>query len=140
MAEWVFPAHAVLTLYPAGFCSISKVALVQCEQEFMFCCSAAIVLKRSQCEQKPYPATLPFDLKRSFTKTLTGFRCNFCSDKSVQTRLRTFQKPIQYRTFSRTEQYWFRSRNCFENSVPSVSRNPIRYTFCDPLFHYWYSA
>ena len=28
-------------------------------------------------------ATLPFDLKRLFTKT--RFRCNFCSDKSVQT-------------------------------------------------------
>ena len=28
-------------------------------------------------------ATLPFDLKRSFTKT--RFRCSFCSDKSVQT-------------------------------------------------------
>ena len=81
-------------------------------------------------------ATLPFDLKRSFTKTLTRFRCNFCSDKSVQTWFRPFQKPIQYGIFSGTEQYWFPSRNCFENSVPSVSRSPVRYTFCDALFHY----
>ena len=35
--------HAVST----GFCSISKVAPVQCGQEFMFCCNAEIVLKRS---------------------------------------------------------------------------------------------
>ena len=41
-------------------------------------------------------ATLPFDLKRSFTKM--RFRCNFCSDRSVQTWLGPFQKPIRYRT------------------------------------------
>ena len=43
----------MFTLYRIGFCSVSKVAPVQCEQELMFCC-AGIVLKRSQCEQKPY--------------------------------------------------------------------------------------
>ena len=46
---------AVFTLYRIGFCSVSKVAPVQCEQELMFCCGAEIVPKRSQCEQKPYP-------------------------------------------------------------------------------------
>ena len=30
----------------------------------------------------------------------------------------------------------YRSRNCFESSVPSVNRSPIRYTFCDAPFHY----
>ena len=33
-----------------------EVALVQCEQELMFHCSAEIVPKRSWCEQKPYPS------------------------------------------------------------------------------------
>ena len=47
--------EAMFTLYRIGFCSVSKVAPVQCEQELMFCCGAEIVPKRSQCEQKPYP-------------------------------------------------------------------------------------
>ena len=57
---------AVFTLYRIGFCSVSKVAPVQCEQELMFCCAAEIVPKRSQCEQKPYPLLqrFLFDLKR----------------------------------------------------------------------------
>ena len=47
--------EAMFTLYRIGFCSVAKVAPVQCEQELMFCCRAEIVPKRSQCEQKPYP-------------------------------------------------------------------------------------
>ena len=43
----------MFTLYRIGFCSVSKVAPVQCEQELMFCCGAEIVPKRSQCEQEP---------------------------------------------------------------------------------------
>ena len=46
-------SKAMFTLYLIGFCSVSKVAPVQCEQELMFCCGAEIVPKRSQCEQKP---------------------------------------------------------------------------------------
>ena len=53
----------MFTLYRIGFCSVSKVAPVQCEQELMFCCGAEIVPKRSQCEQKPYPS---YNLQRSF--------------------------------------------------------------------------
>ena len=49
-----FP-KAMFTLYRIGFCSVSKVTPVQCEQELMFCCGAEIVPKHSQCEQKPYP-------------------------------------------------------------------------------------
>ena len=49
-------SEAMFTLYGIGFCSISKVASVQCEQEYTFCCGAEIVLKHSQCEQKPYPS------------------------------------------------------------------------------------
>ena len=81
-------------------------------------------------------ATLPFDLKRSFTKT--RFCCNFCSDKSVQSWFGPFQKPIRYGTFhfqQRNRAALFRSRKCFESSVPSVNRRPIRYTFCDAPFH-----
>ena len=44
----------MFTLYRIGFCSISKVALIQCEQELMFCSGAEIVPKRSQCEHRPY--------------------------------------------------------------------------------------
>ena len=44
----------MFTLYRIGFCSISKVAQVQYEQELMFCCGAEIVPKRSQYEQEPY--------------------------------------------------------------------------------------
>ena len=44
----------MFTLYRIGFCSVSKVAPVQCEQELIFCCGAEIVPKRSQCEQKLY--------------------------------------------------------------------------------------
>ena len=43
----------MFTLYQIGFCSVSKVAPIQCEQELMFCCGAEIVPKR--CEHKPYP-------------------------------------------------------------------------------------
>ena len=82
-------------------------------------------------------ATLPFDLKRSFTKT--RFRCNFCSDKSVQTWFGLFQKPIRYGTFhfqQRSGAVLFRSRNCFESSIPCVNRSPILFSFCDAPFHY----
>ena len=48
--------EAMFTLYRIGFCSVAKVAPVQCEQELMFCCGAEIVPKRSQYEQKPYPS------------------------------------------------------------------------------------
>ena len=47
---------AMFTLYRIGFCAVSKVVPVQCEQELMFCCGAEIILKRSRCEQKPYPS------------------------------------------------------------------------------------
>ena len=49
--------EAMFSLYRTGFCSISKVAPAQCEQELIFCCVAKIVPKRSQCEQKPYPSS-----------------------------------------------------------------------------------
>ena len=35
--------YAMFTLYRTGFCSVSKIAPVQCEQELMFCCGAEIV-------------------------------------------------------------------------------------------------
>ena len=53
----------MFTLYRIGFCSVAKVAPVQCKQELMFCCGAENVPKRSQCEQKPYPS---YNLQRSF--------------------------------------------------------------------------
>ena len=71
--------------------------------------------------------TLPFNLKRLFTKTM--FRCIFCSDKSVQTWFGPFQKPIRYGTFhfqQRSGAVLFRSRNSFESSIPIENRSPIR--------------
>ena len=65
----------MFTLYQIGFCSVSKVAPVQCEQELIFCCGAGIVPKRFQCALSVMQvATFLFNLKRSFTKT--RFRCN----------------------------------------------------------------
>ena len=49
----------MFTLYRIGFCSVSKVAPVHCEQELMFCHG---VLKRSQCEQSSYPS---YNIQRS---------------------------------------------------------------------------
>ena len=96
--------------------------------------------ERSQCEQKPYPLC---NLQRSLliwkdNLPKTRFRCNFCSDKIVQTWFGPFQKPIRHGTFhfqQRSGAVLFRSRNYFESSIPSVNRSPIRYTFCDAPFH-----
>ena len=94
----------------------------------MLCLGAEIVPKRSQCEHKPYLGgiqftTLHFDVKRSFTKT--RFRCNFCTDRSVQTSLGPFQKPFRYGTFHFQQRsgavLLFQSRNCFESSVPVLT-------------------
>ena len=52
----------MFTMYQIGFCSVSKVAPIQCEQELMFCSGTKIVPKRSQCEHKPYPT---YNLQRS---------------------------------------------------------------------------
>ena len=118
---------AMFTLYRIGFCSVSKVAPLQCEQELMFCCGAEIVPKRSQCEQKPNPLC---NLQRS----VLIWKDNLPKRGSVAS-----QKPIRYGTFhfqQRSRAVLFRSRNCFESSSPSVNRSPIRYTFCDAPFHY----
>ena len=99
-----------------------------CSEAFSVCAGALSVIQST---------TLPFDLNRSFTKT--RFRCNFCSDKSVQTWLGPFQKPIRYGTShfqQRSGAVLFQSRKRFESSVPSVNRSPIQHTFCDAPFHY----
>ena len=44
---------AMFTLYWIGFCSVSKVAPAQCEQELMFCCGVEIAPKRQV--QTPTP-------------------------------------------------------------------------------------
>ena len=51
----------------------------------------------------------------------------------------TCKDLIRYGTFhfqQRSGAVLFRSRNCFESSIPNVNRSPIRYTFCDAPFHY----
>ena len=133
----------MFTLYRIGFCSVSKVAQVQCEQELMFCCGAEIVPKHSQCEQKPYPlmqfATLPFDLKRSLTKNevpLQFLLRQKCSDL-IRTVSKTY--PIRNVPLSTAERSsTVPEQKLFESSIPSVNRSasPIRYTFCDAPFHY----
>ena len=73
--------QAMFTLYRIGFCSVSKVAQIQREQELMFCwrnCSEAFPVWTQALSVIQF-ATLPFDFKGSVTST--RFRCNFCSDK-----------------------------------------------------------
>ena len=70
-------------------------------------------------------------------------RCNFCSDKNVQTGSGPFQKPIRYRTFhflQRSKGVLFRSKNCSRTSASSVNRGSVRYTFCNAPFTIWYSV
>ena len=131
----------MFTLYRIGFCSFSKVAPVQCEQELMFCCGAEIVPKRSQCEQKPYPLC---NLQRS----LLIWKDNLPKRGSVaisapikvfrldSDRLKNLSDTERFHFQQRSGAVLFRSRNCFESSSPSVNRSPIRYTFCDAPFHY----
>ena len=130
----------MFTLYRIGFCSVSKVAPIQYEQELMFCCGAETVPKRSQCEHKSYPS---YNLQRSLliSKDHLPKRGSVAISApiSVQTCFGPFQKPIRYGTFhfqQRSGAVLFRSGKCFENSVPGVNRSPIRYTFCDAPFYY----
>ena len=79
-------------------------------------------------------ATFPFDLKRSFTKT--RFRCNFCSDKSVQIWFKNLSDTERSTFHSGAEQYCSGAETPFESSIPGVNSSPIWYTFCDAPFHY----
>ena len=82
----------MFTLYRIGFCSVSKAAPVQCKpesEEFPLWTEALSVIQS---------ATFLFDLKRSFTST--RFRCNFCSDKSVQAWLGPFQRIHVWQCFT----------------------------------------
>ena len=71
-------------------------------------------------------ATLPFDLKRSFTKR--RFRCDFCSDKSVQTWFGPFQKPIRYTTFHFQAMFTLHRivKRSVAESVPDIASVHIR--------------
>ena len=113
---------------PNRYLPVSKVAPIQCEQELMFCCRAEIVPKRSQCEYKPYPS---YNLQRFLliSKDYLPVRDSVaisapikCSDLS-----RTVSKiyPIRKVPLSTAER----------SSVLSVNISPIRYIFCDALFH-----
>ena len=125
----------MFTLYRIGFCSGTVWTRINVLLRFRNCSKAFPVW--TEALSVIQFAMLPFDLKRSFTKT--RFRCNFRSDKSVQTWLGPFQKPIQYGRFhlqqrSRAVLFW--SRKCFQSSVPGVNRSHIQYTFCNAPFHY----
>ena len=58
-----------------------------------------------------------------------------CSDL-IRTVSKTYTIRDTFHFQQRSGAVLFRSRNCFESSVPSVNRSPIRYTFCDAPFHY----
>ena len=95
----------MFTLYRIGFCSVSKVAPIRCEQELMFFCGAEIVPKRSQCEHKLYPS---YNLQRSLLISkdhlpVTRFRCNFCSDKVFRL------DSDRFKNLSDTERFTFNS-------------------------------
>ena len=123
----------MFTLYWIGFCSMSKVAPIQCEQKFMFCSGAEIVPKVPQCEPEPYPSYnlqcffliskdhLPVRGSGAFSAPIK------CSDLT-QTVLKT--NPIRNVPLSTAERNSTVPeqkllRNCFESSVPSVNRSPI---------------
>ena len=139
---WYRPDIGYVHIVLDSFCSVSKVAPVQCEQELIFCCGAEIVPKRSQCEHKPYPlCNLQRSLfiwkdhlpKRGSVAISVPIKvCTLDSD-----RFKTYPiRNVPLLTAERSGAVLFGSRNCFESSVPSVNRNPIRYTFCDAPFHY----
>ena len=129
------------TLYRIGFCSVSKVAPIQCEQELLFCCGIEIVRKRSQREHKPYPS---YNLQRSLLISKDhlpkrGPAAISAPMKVFRLDSDRFKNLSGYGTFhfqQRSGAVLFRSRKCFESSVSSVNRSHIRYTFCDAPFHY----
>ena len=129
----------MFTLYRTGVCSVSKVALIQCEQELMFRCGAEIVPTRSQCEHKPYPL---YNLQRSLliSKDHLPLRGSVaisapikCSDLT-RTVSKTYPKRnVPLSTAERSRAVLFRSRNCFKSSVSSVNRSHIRYFLQRPV-------
>ena len=128
---------AMFTLYRIGFCSVSKVAPIQCEQELMFCCGAETVPKHSQCEHKPYPS---YNLQGSLLISKDHSPKRGCV--AISAPIKVFRLDSDgFRNLSDTERSTFNSRaeqnrKCFESSVPSVNRRPIRCNFCDAPFHY----
>ena len=116
----------MFTLYRISFCSVSKVAPIQCEQEFMFCCGAEIVPKRSQCEHKPYPS---YSLQRSLliSKDHLPMRGSVPISAPIKCSIRNVPLSSAEWSSSVPEQKLL---------LPSVNRSPIRYTFCDAPFHY----
>ena len=54
----IWNIEAMFTLYRIGFCSVAKVAPVQCEQELMFCYGAEIVPKCSRVNRSPIRRTI----------------------------------------------------------------------------------
>ena len=128
---------AMFTLYRIGFCSILKVALIQCEQEFMFCSREEIVPKRSQCEHKPYPScnlqcSLLISKDHLPVRGSVGISAPIkCSDLT-QTVLKTYLiRNVPFSTAERSS-----TVNCFESSVATVNRSLIQYIFCNAPFHY----
>ena len=106
-----------------------------------FCCGAEIVPKRSQCEQKPYQS---YNLQCSLLiwnnhLPKTRFCCNFsskCSDL-ILTVSETYPiRNVPHATAEQSRAVLFRSRKCFESSVPGVNRIHIQYTFRNAPFHY----
>ena len=43
----------MFTLYRIGFCSVSKVVPVQCEQELMFCCPGGVTCQNFDRDAHP---------------------------------------------------------------------------------------
>ena len=115
----------MFTLYQIRFCSVSKVAPAQCEQEYVHRCIAKIALFQN-CSHSTgsirITSQLPFQISivhccldnSQFTNE--RFLHNFYSNKSIQTMSGSFQKPIRHRTLR------FRQRNggeqsCFETKT-----------------------
>ena len=117
-------------LHQIGFCSVSKVVPIQCEQELMLCCGAELVPKRSQCEHKPY---LSYNLQRSLliSKDHLPVRGSVAISAPIKysdsTRTVSITYPIRNvplsaaeRSSSFPEQKLLRKQH-----IPSVNRSPI---------------
>ena len=125
----------MFTLYQIGFCSVSKVAPIEYEQELMFCCGAETVPKRSQCEHKPYPS---YNLQRSLLISEDDLPKR--SSVAISAPIKVFRLASdRFRNLSDTERSTFNSgaeQYCSGAENASKNRSPIRYTFCDAPFHY----
>ena len=103
-------SKVMFTLYQTGFCSISKGALVQCEQELMFCCGAETVSKSYNLQHflLIWKDQLPKRGSIAISASIEVFRLDLDRFENLSnTECSTFNSGAVL----------FPSRNCFESSI-----------------------